>query len=390
MSSSQELSWRIHDALCKWVPVSDVRQRRVLIELVVALVQQQSVALSELALSLGGVIQPLTQAASRVTRLRRWLSNPKVDVWAMYEPLLEHLLHDARWRLRDVTVVIDGTMIFGDRLQVFRLSLLYACRAVPLVWLVLPSKGLTTVAVLRPMFHQAARLLARHTRQVCLLADRGFRDWHWAALASELGWECLIRVPCNTYVTLQDGRCLRIDALGVRPGQRRYFQNVRLTQEACWVTNLSVTWTAGDAKNPPEILAVVSTRRANAARLRRYAQRMQIEASFYDDKSGGFDLDHTRLRDPQRVERLLLGVAIATLWCHELGQFCWQQGTRVWQLVDAGYSRRSGRELSLFQAGLRYLRWCLAHALHRLPTFTARLAPCSFQPVSMPPPKSVR
>jgi hypothetical protein len=395
MSSSQELSSRIRNTLSKLVPVSDVRQRRVLMDLVVAIVQQRSVALSELALGLPGAIptQPLTQAASRVTRLRRWLSNTKIEVWTLYEPLLVHLLQDARWRLADVTVVVDGTMIFGDRLQIFRLSLLHGCRAVPLVWLVLPSKGLTTVDKLKPMFQQAAAFLAGRVRRVCLLADRGFRDWNWAALATELGWDYVIRIPYNTYVTLQTGQTscgVRVDALGVRPGQRRYFQQVRLTQDACWATNLSVTWTPGDAKNAPELLAVISNRTANRRRLGRYARRMQIESSFTDDKSGGFDLDHTRLREPARVERLLLGVAIATLWCHELGHFCWEGGAAVWQLVDAGYSPRSGRELSLFQAGLRYLRWCLANALDRLPNFAARLIPLNWEPVVCPPPKSVR
>ena len=386
MSSSQELSWRIRDTLCKFIPVSDVRQRRVLMELVVALVQQQSVALSELALSLPGA----TQAASRVTRLRRWLSNSKLDVWSMYEPLLEHLLQDKAWRLADVTVVIDGTMIFGDRLQIFRLSLLYGGRAIPLVWQVVPGKGLSTVDTLAPMFERAAAFSAGRVRRVSLLADRGFRDWHWAALATRLGWDYLIRIPCNTYVSLANGRALRVDALGVRPGQRRYFQNVGLTQDACWATNLSVTWTQGDLNNPPELLAVISNRGATWRRLRRYGRRMQIEASFRDDKSGGFDLDHTRLQDAKRVERLLLGVAIATLWCHELGHFCWQGGAATWRLIDPGYAPRRGRELSLFQAGLRYLRWCVATALHRLPRFTARLAPLHLEPVVYQPPKSVR
>lgn len=386
MSSSQELSWRISGILGKLIPVSDVRQRHVLIDLVVALVQQQSVSLSQLALSLPGV----TQAVSRVTRLRRWLSNDKLDVWTLYEPLLGHLLQDKGWRLADVTVVIDGTMIFGDRLQIFRLSLLYGCRAVPLVWTVLPGKGLTTVETLTPIFERAAAFLQGRVRRVSLLADRGFRDWDWAALATHLGWDYVIRVPCNTYVTLPNGDCARVDALGVRPGQGRYFQPVQLTQAACWQANLSVTWTAGEAKNAPELLAVISNRGANQRRLKRYARRMQIEGSFRDDKSGGFDLDHTRLQDPSRVERLLLGVAIATLWCHELGHFCWESGPTTWRLIDPGYSTRQGRELSLFQTGLRYLRWCLATALHRLPHFSARLAPLYLEPVLYQPPKSVR
>jgi hypothetical protein len=36
---------------------------------------------------------------------------------------------------------------------------------------------------------------------------------------------------------------------------------------------------------------------------------MSIEQSFRDDKSGGFDLEHTRLQHAERVDRLLLATA---------------------------------------------------------------------------------
>ena len=39
---------------------------------------------------------------------------------------------------------------------------------------------------------------------------------------------------------------------------------------------------------------------------------MGIEQSFRDDKSGGFDLEHTRLQPAMRIEHLWLAVAIAT------------------------------------------------------------------------------
>jgi hypothetical protein len=34
------------------------------------------------------------------------------------------------------------------------------------------------------MFERAAAFLAGRVRRVSLLADRGFRDWNWAALAT--------------------------------------------------------------------------------------------------------------------------------------------------------------------------------------------------------------
>jgi hypothetical protein len=61
-----------------------------------------------------------------------------------------------------------------------------------------------------------------------------------------------------------------MDTLGVKPGQRRYFHNVQLTQQARWCAHLSLTWTEGDDRHPPELLAVMSDRRACGARLREY------------------------------------------------------------------------------------------------------------------------
>jgi hypothetical protein len=96
---------------------------------------------------------------------------------------------------------------------------------------------------------------------------------------------------------------------------------------------------------------------------------MHIE-SFRDDKSGGFDLEHTRLQHPERLERLLLGVALATVWYHELGEQVLQAGEAPRREIDPG----ANRELSLFQLGLRWLKRCLANALDLLPVFIGRLS----------------
>ncbi len=47
-------------------------------------------------------------------------------------------------------------------------------------------------------------------------------------------------------------------------------------------------------------------------RLAEYGWRMDIDEGFRDDQSGGFDMEHTCRHDPDRLERLLLALAIAT------------------------------------------------------------------------------
>lgn len=371
MSSSQVLYTKIMRTLSLLVSVSHIAQMKNWVWIVVGILQAQSVALPKIAVYIPWQVQ----AESRLTTIRRWLKNLRVESWGFYRPVLEHALQD--WRTVEATVILDGVMVFGDRLQIFRLSLVHGRRAIPLTWKVIPGKGLTQVETLAAMLTQAAEFLRPRVKRVCFLADRGFRDCDWAQLCRKLGWHYAIRVPCNTIVRLPNGRERRIDELGIQPGQRGYFQNVLLTHKAKLCAHLAVTWTEGDDQHPPELLAIISDRRACGTRLREYGLRMDIEESFRDDKSGGFDLAHTRLQHADRLERLLLAVAIATLWCHELGEHVLAQGEACRREIDPGPQR----ELSIFQLGLRWLKRCISVALHRLPPFLARLTPIRLQPI---------
>ena len=128
------------------------------------------------------------------------------------------------------------------------------------------------------------------------------------------------------------------------------------------------------------MVAIITDQIACRARLREYGSRMSIEQSFRDDKSGGFDMEHTRLQHVQRIDHLLLALAIATLWCHELGEFILKQGDDSRCQIDPAYKRT----LSLFQLGLRWLKRILATDLYGLPDFQAILSNLSLKPVSIP------
>ena len=372
MSSSQELYNRLSEKLRDLVKVSNRKQLANWIWIVVGLLQGKSPALSQIA----NFLPMHTQAESRVTLIRRWLLNWHVDVWACYEPILKHVLQG--WSAVEAYVILDGVMIFGDRWQIFRVSLQHGCRAIPLAWVVVPGKGLTTMKRLKRMLERVKRLLQARVERVVFLADRGFRDCAWAQLCLKLGWNYAIRVACNTYITFADGRTDRIDAF-VPPGCNRYFQNIWLTQDNKLLTNLSVTWTT-DKNGQPEMVAVISNQIACRVRLREYGRRMSIEQSFRDDKSGGFNMEHIQLQHADRIERLLLAMAIATLWCHELGEHVLQQGESARRQIDPGPTR----ELSLFQLGLRWLKRALAVAVYLLPAFKARLSNLKLQPVFSP------
>lgn len=105
-----------------------------------------------------------------------------------------------------------------------------------------------------------------------------------------------------------------------------------------------MTWTT-DKEGKPEMLAVMIDHIACRARLREYDRRMGIEQSFRDDNLGGFDLEHTRLQHVEYLDRLLLTTVIATLCCHELGEFVLKRAEEFRRQVDPSFHRT----LSLFQ-----------------------------------------
>jgi hypothetical protein len=90
MSSSQVLYTKIIGTLTSLVSVAHVAQMHNWVWIVVGIGQAQSVALPKIAVH---VPWP-TQAESRVTTIRRWLQNLKLDVWSLYRPVLEHALQD--------------------------------------------------------------------------------------------------------------------------------------------------------------------------------------------------------------------------------------------------------------------------------------------------------
>jgi hypothetical protein len=157
------------------MPVSNLKQLANWLWITVGILQADSIALSKIAIYLPSA----ALAESRVTTLRRGLMNFKVDVWSFYRPLLDRALQG--WPAVHALVILDGVTVFNDRWQIFRLSLAHGRRAIPLVWTVLPTEGLTQVEKLETMLRRAAECLNPRVQQVTFLADRGFRDHDWAA-----------------------------------------------------------------------------------------------------------------------------------------------------------------------------------------------------------------
>ena len=328
--------------------------------IVVGMILSHSVQMSQIAQH----IPSKAKAAGRIMQIRRWLSNPFINPIEFYRPLISQVL--AHWVGQDVFILLDSSAVNSDKLQILRMALSHAYRALPLSWLVIDGPGLVKVESAEALLLETQRLLSK-VASITLAADRGFRDTDWAERCLKLGWNYLIRIANNTYVYLADGRCLSVAELGVKPGQRRYFHNVGLTLGKAFACNLMVTWTEATAKQPAELCAIITNLRPCFKTLHAYLKRMHVEESFRDDKSGCCQLQHTKLRDPERLNHLLLAYAVVILWSHQLGQQTWQSKQR--KQIDPA----AKRQLSIFQIGWRKLHRAISCGC--FPSFTLCIRP---------------
>jgi len=80
-----------------------------------------------------------------------------------------------------------------------------------------------------------------------------------------------------------------------------------------------------------------------------YKKRFKIEPFFRDQKSKGFYIQKSGLRDPERLQRLLIGTCLA----YVVAIMASSKANK--SKFYANISRTDGRFLSLFQLGYRFL-----------------------------------
>ena len=182
----------MYETIAWLVNVKHARHLTNLIWISVGMLRSKSIALSKIANAIPGE----SDAESRVTEIRRWLTAPDISIWKLYEPIVKHMLQG--WQEQAVTLILDGSMVYGERLpwgdvpQIFRLSLIhgpskghFGNRAIALSWRVLASPGVTTPHRLSRMLQRAAR---REPRAGCDRMWTALRSWWIVGFATVIGW----------------------------------------------------------------------------------------------------------------------------------------------------------------------------------------------------------
>jgi Transposase DDE domain len=346
---------RLYDTLVEvlrqhqnWV---DLRHLKTLTWMVVGLMQAGTISLTAWA---PYVHSRAAYAQSTVRRFARWLENERIDVHAIYEPLIQQAL--AEWGTQVLYLALDTSTLWQTYCLV-RISLIYRGRAVPLVWKVLdhPSSSVA-YHVYNEMLDEVAELLPVRCHVVCC-ADRGFADTHLMEHLARLGWHWRIRLKGSFWIYRDGKRCRKVKRISLSSGQALFWHHVYITKQEYGPVHLAL----GRPQDSKEYWFVVSDEPTEPKTFEEYGLRFDIEENFLDDKSNGFQLEASLIRSAKPIERLCCVLAITTLYLVAQGTEVVKQGKRRW--VDAHWFRGQ----SYLKIGWNWVKLALSRGYELLP-----------------------
>jgi hypothetical protein len=357
----------VRKALLKLYRTPSARQGqhlRTLAALIAGIVGSKRVSLPAIATH----VPEATQPSSREQKYRRFVANEQVSYSTYFMPFITDVLATLS-AARSLEIVFDGSMV-GRGCVALVASVIYKNRALPIAWMVRQGrKGHCAESMHLELLAEVQALLPA-SAQVVFLGDGEFDGIRLQDALKLAGWSYVCRTAKNRHLhSAWSRRCgdevFTMAELDV--GTEIY---VSLPQAGYSATGPprtavygpvhAILWHEPGHKEAVYLITNMALAREAIWFYRkrfRNAGPRRIETMFSDQKSRGFHLHKSRLRDPKRLARLLMAVSLAYIWMVYLGTLALRSG------LQAMLHRADRCDLSLFQLGIRLLEHMLNHEL---------------------------
>ena len=294
-------------------------QAKTLGVLVASAMRCQRVSLANLGRNLLG------STKHQIKRAWRFCANDRVESSDAMRGIVAKLL---KKRKKKLLVAVDWVDIKG--FQTLLAGVVLKGRSIPIAW------ASTTNHVYdghrsRNAFEESLLLVLRdmipRSIKVVLLADRGFGRTALARFCQKQNFGYLIRIQPSVTVRLRGFHGQLLD-YPVKKGIAKVLKQVRYRSDGAVTQSVVVRWPKNLPKKRDECWFLMTDQPGTAHQLcRLYGRRMTIEQLFRDDKSkrNGWSLRDTQITRPDRLDRLLLILAIAYLLLCGIGLIARQQ-----------------------------------------------------------------
>ena len=302
--------------------------------LIIAIVKKRTVNWTQLI----NTFPTTTKGTSCYRRVQRFFRDVPFDQHTI-ALLIAHLFApDAPW-----TLSMDRTnWMFGVfKINILYLAINYRGMAIPLFWVLLDKKGNSNTTERIDLMKKFLKTFPTQPIKR-LLADREFKGKKWLKYLVQNSWPFCLRVANNTPVPNKYRNQLlpvrRIFPIAV--GEKMAIKKPRKV----WGQMVYLA----AAKAGDDIMVVICNAEPASA-IEEYLQRWQIETMFQALKGRGFNMEETRLKNREKLSKLLAVLALAFCWSYKAGEYVNEK-----QPIKVKSHGRKAQ--TLFRAGLDHLQ----------------------------------
>jgi hypothetical protein len=268
----------------------------------------------------------LIKYESRVRNLQRFLDLPQLTAKLLWFPLIKQLVkqefrhqpsnRQQRRRIKKLQLIHQGHLfLIIDRTQwqernLIVLSLAWGKHAIPVYWEILPKKGSSNLREPKKLLTPVLRLLKPYP--VLVLADREFHSVQLAYWLKQRNIDFALRQKKGTCIADDDAVYRALKDLEIKPGKSRFYANIYCTKaHQLGGFNLAAYWKRKyRGRGPKEPWYILTSLNSLPRTLSIYAARWGIETMFRDLKTGGYNLENTKVNE-RRLMALVLLISIA-------------------------------------------------------------------------------
>jgi hypothetical protein len=290
---------------------------------------------------------------SRRKKIRRFLRLESLSIERIWLPIVKSLIQDYLTADSSLYIAIDRTS--WGTINILMVSVIHDRRAWPIYWKFLDKKGSSNLAEQQAVLSQALTILS--TYQLVILGDREFCCVKLGKWLGERGHYFCLRQKKSTTITQKDALAIELQQLALVPGTKLFINDVQVTKTQGFGTfNMACKWKKTyrgfRTKEPWYILTNFD--KLEAAIIA-YQKRFDIEEMFRDFKSGGYNLEDSKLA-PEHLSQLPIVVAIAYTSATLQGQQIKQIGLQKY-VSRPETTQSSQRRHSSFYIGLHLHNW---------------------------------
>jgi hypothetical protein len=329
-------------------------QAKTLAILVSSAMRVERISLANIGRAMSGMVK------HQIKRCWRFCANDRIETADAMRGVLHRVL---KKRKKKLLISFDWTDI--KSFQTLVASAVFKGRSIPICWASC-NKHVYDGHRSRNAFEESLLLVLRsmipQQVRVILLADRGFGRTELARFCQKHGFSYVIRIQPKVHVKCASYHGKLID-YPVHKGICKLLRSVAYRSHHSVTQNIVIRWVRDLPKKRDECWFLMTDLQAGPAQISKlYGQRMTIEELFRDHKNkrNGWSLRDTKITRPQRLDRLLLILAIAYLLLCGIGLIALKTGG------PGDWSSSTRNECSVFTIGrimLVRLRTTVSQAL---------------------------